>query len=131
MASILIVDDDIEYAETVARLLKQAGHTVTTADDTAGLVERVVTEKPALLILDVMFPDNPVAGFDAARAVRHRREIRATPIILLTSVNQEFPMDFSAKDIDKNWMPVQDFIEKPVAKADLLARVNRLLAPSA
>jgi hypothetical protein len=48
-------------------------------------------------------------------------------VILLTSINQEFPMDFSARDIDQEWMPVQDFLEKPAAPAALLGAIDKLL----
>lgn len=36
-------------------------------------------------------------------------------------------MDFSAKDIDRNWMPVQDFIEKPVKWTNLVKKIDALL----
>lgn len=131
MATIKIVDDDVEYSGKLVKILEQGGHVASATDHTDGLIDTLIQEKPDLLILDVMFPDNPVAGFDAARAVRGRRETKHIPVILLTAVNQEFPMDFSSKDIDPEWMPVQDFIEKPVAKAELLKKVARLLTPPA
>lgn len=129
MATIRIVDDDVEYSGKLAKMLEHAGYTVSAVDHTDGLADALIAEKTDLLILDVMFPDNPVAGFDAARAVHGRSETRHIPIILLTAVNQEFPMDFSARDIDPEWMPVQDFLEKPVAKAELLKKIARLLTP--
>lgn len=131
MARIVIVDDDVESAGHLAKFLNQAGHDVTTKSHIDGLIEEFVREKPDLLILDVMFPDNPVAGFDLARAVRQRKEIRTTPIILLTGVNSEFLMNFSIKDIDPEWLPIQDFEEKPVVKAKLLKKINTLLQGSA
>ena len=74
-----------------------------------------------------MFPDNPVAGFDLARLIRRMPAIENLPIIMLTGINQDFPMDFSAQDIDPDWMPVQDFMEKPVQMPALLDKVNNLL----
>ena len=74
-----------------------------------------------------MFPDDPVAGISLAREIRHKRKTRDLPIVLLTGVNQEFPMDFSADDIDPDWMPVQEFIEKPFETQELVRAINRLL----
>lgn len=127
MAKIWIVDDDEDIALNLASILKKEGHDVTLRDTTEGAVAALTKARPDLVILDVMFPESPVAGFDLARQVRQRREIKELPIILLTGVNQEFPMEFSSKDIDPNWMPVQDFVEKPVTAKKLLSVVNKLL----
>lgn len=132
MARIKIIDDDAEFAENLATTLSDAGHVVSILDTTDNAIQHLLEDPPDLLILDVMFPDNPVAGFDLARQIRRRRELKALPVVLLTGVNQQFPMDFSAADIDPQWMPVQDFVEKPLGKRRLLAVVKRLLkTPSA
>lgn len=127
MAVIKIIDDDKEFALNLATTLLKEGHSVTVLNSTEKALEDLITNKPDLLILDVMFPENPVAGFDLARKIRQRKETANLPIVLLTAVNQEFPTDFSAKDIDGNWMPVQDFIEKPVKGTNLMKKVNALL----
>ncbi len=127
MARIMIIDDDIEMTDNTAAFLRKQGHEVSVLYTTEGAVRHVSEGKPELVILDVMFPDNPAAGFDLARNIRRTKGINETPIILLTGINQEFPMDFSGKDIDPDWMPVQDFMEKPVQLPALLEQVNRLL----
>jgi DNA-binding response OmpR family regulator len=127
MAKIIIIDDDLDLAEDLALLLKNAGHDTSTLDETEGAVELILKEKPDLVILDVMFPENPAGGFDLAREIRNTEEIKDLPVILLTAINQEFPMDFSSQDIDPEWMPVQDFLEKPVAPDVLLKKVDELL----
>ena len=128
MGKITIIDDDIEHAENLGIALKGDGHEVTTLDDTAGAVEILMGNKPDVVVLDVMFPENPSAGFDLARKIRQTAEIADLPILLLTGVNQEFPMDFSSDDIDAEWMPVQEFLEKPVDLQELLKKVKTLLA---
>ena len=127
MADITIVDDDIEFAENISKILKNEGHSVSLYSDTEGVVEELIRNTPDLLILDVMFPEHPSAGFDLARAIRKTAQIKNLPIILLTAVNQEFPMDFSSKDIDPDWMPVQEFIEKPVQIDELVAKIKKLI----
>ena len=131
MASIKIIDDDVEFAEDLALILKKEGGTVSTLYDTEGAVEDLVQNRPDLLILDVMFPENASAGFDLARKIRQTEELKDLPVILLTGINQKFPMDFSADDIDDHWMPVQDFVEKPIDIGKLLKKVRHFLQASA
>jgi CheY-like chemotaxis protein len=107
--------------------LTREGYTVSTRDHVKGVVEDLIKDKPDLVILDVMFPDNPAGGFDTARKIRKHPATRDIPVILLTNVNQMFPMDFSAQDIDPDWMPVQDFIEKPPETKALLKKIRKLL----
>lgn len=129
MAHIRIIDDDADFADNIAGMLRKAGHTVSVQNTTQNAVQILLDTKPDLLILDVMFPDNPMAGFDLARKIRRSKPIKALPIILLTSVNKEFPMDFSPADIDADWMPVHDFVEKPSNAAIILEKIDKLLKP--
>jgi len=128
MARIIIVDDDVDCGKNTVEILNAKGHETLLIHTMENAIETVIQHKPDLLVLDIMFPDNPVAGFDLAREVRRHREIKDLPILLLSGVNQEFPMGFSNRDIDSDWMPIQDFLEKPVKSADLLQSVAKLLA---
>jgi DNA-binding response OmpR family regulator len=128
MADIVIIDDDVEFAENTATILKKEGHAVRVFDTTESMVEELVKIQPSLLILDVMFPENPAAGFDLARDIRKTSEIKDLPILLLTAINQEFPTDFSTSDIDPDWMPVQEFIEKPFDVVELIKKIKTLLS---
>jgi len=127
MARIVVFDDDVELAGNLAIQLESKGHSVKQFHKMEGTVDGIAAEAPDIAILDVMFPDNPAAGFDLARAIRQNEKTKALPIILLTGVNQHFPMDFSSKDIDPDWMPVQEFIEKPVDIGILLEKIAELL----
>jgi len=127
----MILDDDIEWTDNLSVFLKDDGHWVMTSDTVDGAIEKLTVFKPDLLILDVMFPENPVAGFDLAREIRQTRAISKLPVILLTGVNQHFPTDFSSDDIDSKWMPVQDFVDKRVDFKRLLKKINKLLRQSA
>ena len=73
MNKIMIVDDDVELAENTAELLRKQGYDVSTQNTTEDAVQRIAETKPHLVILDVMFPDNPVAGFDLARQIRRTK----------------------------------------------------------
>lgn len=125
MAYILIVDDDKDFAGTVSRVLRQAGHEAAIELSTEGGLAGVEDRMPDLVVLDVMFPENDSAGFDMARTLRdlHPR-IR---ILMLTAVNQRYPLGFSRDDMDQHWMPVTDFLEKPVSLKVLESKVADLL----
>ena len=127
MHRIMIIDDDPEVIENVKAVLEGEELQIESYDTTTGAIERLLEVRPELLILDVMFPENPAGGFDLAREIRKTEEIKELPVILLTAINQEFPMKFASKDIDEEWMPVQDMLEKPLQLADLRERVLSLL----
>jgi DNA-binding response OmpR family regulator len=76
-----------------------------------------------------MFPEDSTAGFELARAMRKKYEgLQQVPILMLTAVNTKFPLGFSARDIDEDWLPVSDFLEKPVDLDVLEQRVAAILA---
>lgn len=131
MAKITIIDDDSEMTEHIALILQKDGHSVNAFNDTHGVLEDLVRNPSDLIILDVMFPDNPAAGFEMARKIRRTRGIKDIPIILLTGVNREFPTHLSSTDIDHEWMPAQEFIEKPVNPAKLLKKVRDIVTTPA
>jgi DNA-binding response OmpR family regulator len=125
MAYLLIVDDDPEFASSVATVCQADGHEVKTLHTPADALASVAERRPDGILLDVMFPEDPTAGFQVARELR--RQFGAIPVLLLTAVNQEFPLGFSHKDYDANWLPVTDFVEKPVDFAVLREKVRGLL----
>lgn len=128
MADIMIIDDDRDFATATATVLEAAGHEVDIKTDIADAERRMLVRKPDLAILDVMFPEDASAGFTLARKMRHQlKPLAGVPILMLTAVNQRFPLGFGQRDIDHEWLPIADFIEKPVDLNVLLARVATLL----
>jgi CheY-like chemotaxis protein len=122
MAKVLVVDDDVELADLVKAILESDGHEVITAHS-ADECRAKVAEGPALFILDVMM-ERSNDGFVLAREFRAREDTKAIPIIMLTSINQEFPMNFKP---DSDWLPVDKFIEKPAKPEEILAAVKEAL----
>jgi DNA-binding response OmpR family regulator len=128
MAYILIVDDDEDLAQAFAKVLKDARHEVAIEGETRQALERMNRKAPDLVILDVMFPENSSAGFELARDMRKGHgKLGDIPILMLTAVNSKFPTGFSARDIDADWLPVTDFVEKPVDLDVLVNKVSALL----
>ena len=126
MGFIMVVDDDPDLAEGTARVLRSDGHEVAVHFDIESAFEGFQKRRPDIVVLDVMFPDNSSGGFDLARKIA--AVTRDVPILMLTAVNSHFQLDFSARDIDQDWMPVTDFMEKPVDFEVMKKTVRRLLA---
>lgn len=126
MAKIMIVEDDRDFMDSLCRVLEQEGHGLTAVHDTAGVVQKLQQDPHDLLLLDVMFPEDAAAGFHLAQEIRTHKALEKLPILILSAVNTKFPLGFGPDDIDQAWMPVQDFLEKPVDFDVLLAKIAKL-----
>jgi len=127
----MIVDDDEDFAIAASTILRDAGHEVQIELDTESATKSMEKRPPELVILDVMFPEDTSAGFELARTMRHYNEkLKGIPVLMLTAVNAKFPLGFGSRDIDNNWLPVSDFLEKPVDFDILRSKVDALLLNS-
>lgn len=129
MAYVMIVDDDLDFAAAAATVLKSMGHEVQIEQQTGPALERMQKRPPDLVILDVMFPEDSSAGFKVARQMRQGYgELSRIPILVLSAINSRFPIGFSRKDIDEEWLPIDDILDKPVDFHALARRASDLLA---
>ena len=132
MAYVMIIDDDEDFALAAAATLRSQGHEVSVDLSTSSAMEHIKKRVPDVAILDVMFPEDTCAGFNMARALHAAGEpLSNIPILMLTAVNAKFPLGFSQNDIDDTWMPVTDFIERPIDLDVLTKKVSRLAAMAA
>ena len=124
----MIVDDDEDFASTTATVLRKEGYDVQVELDIDSAVKSMESKPPDLAILDVMFPEDASAGFELARTMRHESgKLKNIPILMLTAINTKFPLGFGSKDIDEDWMPITEFMEKPVDFDVLREKVAKLL----
>lgn len=132
MAKILLIDDDVDIIDSLTRVLEKNGYSVSVKNDTEHVVADVARIDPDLIILDVMFPQDPYAGFKAARELKADKNVGHIPILVLSAVNQRTgqAFGFSDSDISDNFLPVQGFVEKPVEPKLLIEKVRALLTPS-
>ena len=131
MARILMIDDDEDFTSAASLALRKNGYEVEVIHDPRGAETRLAQDPPDLLVLDVMFPVDCSAGFDLARQIRTQDSLSDLPILMLTAVNTRFPLGFGPDDIDDEWLPVQDFLEKPVDFNVMLQRVEKLVSKKA
>ena len=126
---ILIIDDDPDQRLTVRLPLEAAGYQVTEAKSSEEGLEMVKQIKPDLIVLDVMM-DTATAGFQVAIALKNPdpdseyKEFRDTPIVMLTAIHTTTPLRFSPDD---DYLPVEEFLEKPVDPERLLTKIQDLL----
>ena len=122
------MEDDLDYVESLQIILER-DYDLTIRNDSEDIVNAIVEANPDLAILDVMFPDNPQAGFEAARAIHHDDKTKNIPIIILSAVNvkSNLSFSFSNKDIDNGFMPVREFVDKPVEPKKLIEVIEKVL----
>jgi CheY-like chemotaxis protein len=128
---ILVIDDDPDVVELMCIALEANGYEVHSASNgTEGL--RAVKEiRPDLIILDVMM-DTTTEGFQVSYQLRSRDPDSAyvdfsnIPIIMLTGISQKMHMKFSIQK-DGDYLPVDEFLEKPIQLDPLLEMIRKLL----
>jgi two-component system response regulator MprA len=113
---ILVVEDDMRLAATLARVLAAEGHEVSVAGDGVEALRRARERPPDLVILDVMLP-----GLDGIAVCRRLRATAQFPILLLTALGGT---EERVRGLDSG---ADDYLVKPFAYQELLARVRALL----
>jgi two-component system, OmpR family, response regulator MprA len=114
---LLVVDDDPDVRDSLRRALGYAGYAVSTAANGADALSSVSRSPVDLIILDVLMP--MLDGFDTCRALRERGN--ATPVLVLTARDT---VDDRVTGFEAG---ADDYLVKPFALRELLARVNALL----
>lgn len=131
MAKVLIIDDDPDIVDSLTMILEANGYDVAAKHDADNLVAEVEDINPDLIILDVIFPEDPQAGFKAARTLSKHQNLAHIPVLILSAVNVKSKLSFgiSDSDISEDFMPVGAFLDKPVEPKVLVAKIEALLRP--
>lgn len=122
MAIIYIVEDDINIQEIEAIALRNSGYSVCEFACARDFYEKLNEKLPALIILDVMLPDED--GLEIVKKLRKRQDTKKVPIILVTAKTTEID---KVKGLD---MGADDYITKPFGIMELISRVKALLRRS-
>ncbi len=126
---ILIIDDDDDQVLTMQLPLKAAGYQVSSAPNGTTGLQMVKGIHPDLIILDAMM-DTPTEGFQLALTLRNPTPTseysayRTIPILMVTAIHSTTRLRFSP---DSSYLPVDSFIDKPIAPNRLLDRVYEFL----
>ncbi len=122
---VLCIDDDKDVIDSYRAILKGADYDVEVAFDGETGVKMAGETRPDLIILDVMMK-SPTEGFAVAKKLRQDAALRSTPILMLTAIASELKFGFD-KDKDGSALPVDAFVDKPVAPFTLLSAIRKLL----
>jgi len=126
--TILVIDDDIDLVEIIRVTLEKNGYRVIDAQTGDRGLALALTENPDLILLDVMM-GKVDEGFQVAYQLRSSDITAETPILMLTAVTDRTGFEFDPKR-DKDFLPVDEFLEKPIGPRTLLDMVRKHLPTS-
>ena len=118
-ARILIVDDELLNRELLEIMLKPEGYHVLCAANGEEALALVDQHRPDLILLDIRMPG--MNGYQVAAKIKGNLDIQNIPIIMVTAEH-----DRSARMLGLN-AGAEDFLTKPVDRAELCVRVRNLL----
>ena len=128
-AKILVIENDPDYQAILREILTSGGYEVVLSDSGVDGLSRVKESNPDLIILDVMM-ESTISGFEVANRLKSKDPASPyaahakVPILILTAIHQSTSFRFRP---DEEYIPVEDFMEKPPAPDELLKRIRVLL----
>lgn len=128
-AKILVIDDDPDFVDAVTPILQSARYNVISAANPAEGKEKILEEKPDLILLDIMM-DSLFDGFSLCHNIKTSKEfedVQETPVIFISAVKEMTGSRFQFKGEEQGLIGPDDYIDKPVKPEDLIARIEKLL----
>ncbi len=122
MATILLIDDDVDFTTATSILLKSKGHSVITAIGGEEGFQKAKAQRPDLILLDVMMA-KPDEGFVFSRKFKEDAGTASIPVILVTGIKKVRGLPFSYEP-DQDWLPVKAVLDKPVQPEVLFSTVD-------
>ena len=126
---ILVIDDDPDFRDAIAPILQAALYDVITAANSAEGRQKILSEKPDLILLDIMM-DSLFDGFSLCHAIKTSPEyadVTSTPVILVSAVKDVTGSRFKFECDEQGMIGPDDYLDKPVKPDVLLARIEKLL----
>jgi CheY-like chemotaxis protein len=120
MAKILVVDDEPDIVRVVVKIMEARGHTVTTAADGPEALERVSSDPPDVVILDLNLPR--MDGWEVCKRLKTGDGTKHIPVVMMTAAY------VSVEDADKGTeLGADEYVVKPFLREVLIHNVERLL----
>lgn len=117
---ILVADDERLMRSVIGGILTEAGYEVMEAETGEECIQLAQFEQPDLIILDVIMPD--IDGFQVCERMRNIDETCSIPVIFVSGLDNRFSILKALR------VGATDYVIKPIEAADVLSRVNSLLA---
>ena len=125
-AKIMIIDDDPGIRDSLQTILSSRYNVITAADREEGM-DKIKTEKPDLLILDIMM-SSWLDGLDMSKMLKEDPQFKNMPIVMLTGIKEKTTFDFKPRADGPDWCSVDAYLDKPVEPDMLMAEIEKLLS---
>ena len=122
---ILLVDDDPDLVNAVSMILESKQYRVAAAYGGNEGLAKAKTEKPDLIVLDVMMPDKD--GYAVCKELKSDPQLGQIPVLLLTAVVSHIPTTRYTQQMGLE-TEADDFMDKPVEPEELAKRIETLLS---
>jgi|YelNatPaOPRAMG01_1025707.scaffolds.fasta_scaffold00844_32 DNA-binding response OmpR family regulator len=126
--SILIIEDDINFANFLKYLIEESGYNAIVANDSAQANRILLKQQPDLITLDLVLPGE--TGIKLFRRLRSSQNWKDIPIIVITGVDSATNKEISYKSFLKGvkLKPPEAYIEKPIEQQRLLNAIEKIIA---
>ncbi len=119
MGKVMVVDDAYSELQVIESILRAAGHDVVSYLDGEQLEDKIATERPDLVLLDIVLPKRN--GFDVLRGVRRDTRTRETRVVVVSSRNQESDRAWGLKQ------GADEYVCKPFTADQLLSAIRKFV----
>ncbi|TAE60872.1 MAG: response regulator [Nostocales cyanobacterium] len=119
MSTVLVVEDGLTDMEIISRYLQQAGYSVISATSSEEAQEKIVNNKPDVILLDVILPGK--SGYEICRELQNNPNTSQIPVVFCSTKNT---------DVDKMWgnmLGAKAYLSKPVQKEELEETLKKLI----
>lgn len=118
-SKILVVDDEASIISMMKTSIELAGYEVVTASNGREALESVATERPDVVVMDVMMPE--MDGFQALEKLKANPDTSHIPVVMLTGLNDDY-------DIAKGWKKGNSlYLQKPFIPVQLISYLQLIL----
>ena len=124
-AKILVVDDDPDFIKATKAILKSQSYQVDTAYNKSEALDKIKQFGPDLILLDIMM-ERLDDGFTICYKLKHDPALKHIPVLAISAITEKTGFKFSPKT-DGEYFEADDYVEKPIKREELLARIDKLL----
>ena len=122
MSKILYVEDEEDHRIIVSHHLKRAGHLVLLATTTADGLALAKSQSPEVILMDLKFGEDEMAGLEATRRLKADAVLRAIPVIAVSAFNE------TTRKTEALRAGCDDYFVRPIDYPQLLKRIVNLVA---
>ena len=126
---ILIVDDELNMRIFLCNLLGNCGYEAIDAGDKDEGMQKALSEKPALIILDVTMPKE--SGIQMYRELKEHDDLKNVPVIMVSTIDKKtfsFYQKFQSTPRDRGVPEPGAYLEKPLEAQELISLVRTLIS---